>query len=107
MKEIKGSDVARQMKEQMTVQIEELKGYIPHLAIIRVGERPDDISYEKGATKRAQRLGLRCTSFLFPAEISHDQFVEEFQKINRNPDVDGILMLSHFQSRLTRRKSRA
>lgn len=53
MKEIKGSDVARQMKEQMTVQIEELKGYIPHLAIIRVGERPDDISYEKGATKRA------------------------------------------------------
>ena len=93
MKEIKGSDVARQMKEQMTVQIEELKGYIPHLAIIRVGERPDDISYEKGATKRAQRLGLRCTSFLFPAEISHDQFVEEFQKINRNPDVDGILML--------------
>ena len=81
MKEIKGSDVARQMKEQMTVQIEELKGYIPHLAIIRVGERPDDISYEKGATKRAQRLGLRCTSFLFPAEISHDQF------------VDGILML--------------
>ena len=65
MKEIKGSDVARQMKEQMTVQIEELKGYIPHLAIIRVGERPDDISYEKGATKRAQRLGLRCTSFLW------------------------------------------
>lgn len=65
MKEIKGSDVARQMKEQMTVQIEELKGYIPHLAIIRVGERPDDISYEKGATKRAQRLGLRCTSFCF------------------------------------------
>ncbi len=58
-----------------------------------MGERPDDISYEKGATKRAQGLGLRCTSFLFPAEISHDQFVEEFQKINRNPDVDGILML--------------
>lgn len=93
MKEIKGSDVAKRLKEQMLNEIEGLKGYIPHLAIIRVGERPDDISYEKGATKRANGLGLRCTSFLLPADISHEAFVEEFQKVNQNPDVDGILML--------------
>lgn len=92
-KEIKGSDVARELKAQMSVDMEALKGYIPHLAIIRVGERPDDISYERGATKRAQGMGLRCTSFLFPADISHEEFVEEFQKINKDADVDGILML--------------
>lgn len=93
MKEIKGSDVAKRLKEQMLNEIEGLKGYIPHLAIIRVGERPDDISYEKGATKRANGLGLRCTSFLLPADLSHNEFVEEFQKVNQDPDVDGILML--------------
>ncbi|SHJ84694.1 bifunctional 5,10-methylenetetrahydrofolate dehydrogenase/5,10-methenyltetrahydrofolate cyclohydrolase [Hespellia stercorisuis] len=93
MKEIRGAEVAKALKAQMTEDIAALGGYIPQLVIVRVGERPDDISYEKGAAKRALAMGLRCTSFVFDAEISHEEFVMEFQKINKDPEVDGILML--------------
>lgn len=104
VKEIRGSDVARELKARMIADIEVLNGYIPHLAIIRVGERPDDISYEKGAVKRAQSIGIRCTSFLFPGDITHERFVEEFQKINRDPEVDGILMLRPLPKQIDEKK---
>ena len=42
------------------------KGVNPTLGIIRVGENPSDISYEKGATKRCETLGLACEKILLP-----------------------------------------
>lgn len=42
------------LNEKMTVDVAALKekGIVPTLAILRVGERPDDVSYERGAMKR-------------------------------------------------------
>ena len=42
------------------------KGIDPTLCIIRVGENPSDISYEKGATKRCETLGVACEKILLP-----------------------------------------
>ncbi len=49
-----GPDVAAFMKEEMIKEVESLKssGIYPKLAIIRVGAREDDISYERGAKKK-------------------------------------------------------
>ena len=66
---------------------------MPKLAIIRVGENPDDMSYERGATKKMESFGLRVESYHFPADISDGEFKEEFQKINGDAGVTGILML--------------
>lgn len=93
MKELRGADVAAAMKDKMQEALAGLNGYIPHLAIIRVGERPDDIAYERGAIKRAERMKLRCTSYVFDSHISHEAFLEAFQAINESLDVDGILLL--------------
>ena len=51
---LKGKEVVAAMKEKLIAEVEALgaKGVTPTLGIIRIGERPDDISYEKGATKR-------------------------------------------------------
>ena len=68
-------------------------GRVPHLAIIRVGERPDDMSYERGATKKMEKVGFDCTSYTFPADIDNDTFQKEFDKINEDDNIDGILLL--------------
>lgn len=47
MEALKGAAVSAAIKEQVQNRLAELGGYIPTLAIIRVGEKPDDISYEK------------------------------------------------------------
>ena len=48
-----GTEVAKAMKEDLALKTEKLKeqGIVPCLVIVRVGERPDDISYERGAKK--------------------------------------------------------
>lgn len=67
-------------------------GIRPCLAIVRVGERPDDLSYERGALKRAAALGFDCQVRAFPAEISQDAFMAEFRKINGDPGIHGVLL---------------
>lgn len=88
-----GNDVVKALSEQIRNQLATLSGYIPHLAIVRVGEKPDDMAYERGAVKRFEKLGLRCTVHAFPESINHEDFAYAFKKINDDNDVDGILLL--------------
>ncbi len=93
MEILKGSAVSAALKEELLQKKEELKGYEPTLAIIRVGEKPDDISYEKGASKKMESVGIRVENHVFPEDISDEEFKTEFCKINKSNHVDGILVL--------------
>ena len=108
MEILRGADVAKSINEQLIKGLEKLDGKIPHLAIIRVGERPDDMSYERGALKKMEKVGFEATSYTFPAEITNDDFQKEFDKINENEDVDGILLLrplpKHIDEKLIEKK---
>ena len=57
---LKGAPVAKALNEKMIEKVLALKGrgVEPMLAILRVGEKADDISYEKGAMKRCEQVGL-------------------------------------------------
>lgn len=57
---LKGKDVAAYINEENKKDVELLKqnGITPTLAIVRVGEKSSDISYEKGATKRCDEIGV-------------------------------------------------
>ena len=93
MQALKGAQVSARIKEEVQEQLRELGGYVPKLAIVRVGENPDDMSYERGAMKKMDSFGLGVQSFVFDGGISDSQFKTEFAKINEDPDIDGILLL--------------
>ena len=93
MEILKGLPVANAINEKLMEQVKSIEGPLPHLAIIRVGERPDDCSYERGAVKKMDKVGVRCTTYTFDSDIDNNTFQAEFDKINENPDIDGILML--------------
>lgn len=90
---LKGAPVSAKMKDEIDEQKKALSGPAPKLGIVRVGERPDDLSYERGALKRMEKLGLAAESFVFPQDISHEAFEKEFLAINEDPAIDGILLL--------------
>ncbi len=91
---MKGSAVIAAMKEKLQQETLVLKerNIIPHLGIVRVGARPDDLAYERGAKKRMESIGIACTVFEFPEDIKQTLFEQEFEKINNNPDIHGILL---------------
>lgn len=92
MEVLKGASVVSAMKEQMLEELKDLGGYIPTLAIVRIGERPDDMSYERGATKRLEGIGLNVASYSFASDITNEEFIKEFAKINEDDQIDGILL---------------
>lgn len=108
MELLKGIQVANQITEQIMEEMKEWNGPVPHLAIVRIGERPDDLSYQRGAVKRMEKIGFAYTIFAFPADISNDDFQKEFDAINANEGIDGILLLrplpKHIDERLIEQK---
>ena len=93
MELLKGAPVSAAIREQAAEKIKQLQGPVPKLAIIRVGEKPDDMSYERNAVKKMEAFGLRAQTCVFPGDISDKDFKEAFQRINKDPDVTGILLL--------------
>jgi methylenetetrahydrofolate dehydrogenase (NADP+)/methenyltetrahydrofolate cyclohydrolase len=93
MEILKGLPVANAINEYIVEKMKTWTGSVPHLAIVRVGERPDDLSYERGATKKMEKVGFECTSYVFSQDIDNDTFQAEFDKINNDDGIDGILLL--------------
>jgi len=91
---LKGKPVADAIGEELLPRIDVLKakGVTPRLAIVRVGEREDDLSYERGATKRCETLGLELDTFVLPADCAQAELMAVIDSINTNDDIHGCLM---------------
>ena len=91
---LKGIEVAKaineEIKNEMTTWGEKP---LPKLAIIRVGEKPDDMAYERGAMKKMEKVGFLVSSYIYKEDISNEDFLMEFEKINSDSTIDGILLL--------------
>ena len=73
---LKGFPVAKAITQQLLPRVEQLaaKGITPTLAILRVGEKEDDISYEKGALKRCSQVGIGVKQLHLPRMWSSRPF---------------------------------
>ena len=93
-KQLLGKEVNEKLNARIIAECEELKarGVNPTLAIVRCGERPDDLSYEKGATKRAEALGVAVEKFLLPEDVSQEELLRTIDAINANDQIHGVLM---------------
>lgn len=90
-----GLPVAKAINERLLPQIAELKakGTCPKLAILRVGERPDDLSYERGALKRCDTLGIEAEVIQVPDDVATtESLIAAVQDLNARDDVHGVLM---------------
>lgn len=91
---LKGAPVVEAMNEAIGREAAMLKerGVFPTLAIVRVGEREDDISYERGATKRCEKVGVEARSILLHADTSQSELIRVIEELNRDVKVHGVLI---------------
>lgn len=91
---LKGAPVARALTEELAARCAVLRerGVVPTLAIVRVGEREDDLSYERGALKRCEKVGIEARRILLPADVSQDELLTAIEDINADSTVHGCLM---------------
>ena len=81
---LKGAPVTAALNEKMAAKAAQLKecGVVPTLAILRVGERPDDLSYERGAMKRCETVGVEVKNVVLPEDVSQADFDQALQQLN-------------------------
>lgn len=104
----KGKPVVDAMVARMQGETAELaeRGIIPTLCIVRVGERPDDLSYERGAVKRCESVGVRVQKVVLPADVSQEDFDKAFLTVNEDPAIHGILLFRPLPKHLDNERAR-
>lgn len=91
---MKGAEVNAAMKERMINRVDALKkkGVQPVINIVRIGNRSDDLAYERGARKRMESVGVEMKITELPEDISQADFVKAFKKVNEDKTVHGIML---------------
>lgn len=90
-----GKEVTAAMNEGLKARTAALKerGVTLQLAIIRCGEDPADLSYERGAESRAALIGVEVRKSLFPADVSREALIDAIEAVNADPAIHGCLLL--------------
>ena len=90
---IKGKPVGDALSEVLKGECEALvkDGIQPKLAILRVGAKPNDLSYEKGALKKCDTIGITAEVTELPEGTTQEEYIEALEKLNKDSSVHGIL----------------
>ena len=106
---LKGAPVVAAMNEANTARCAALaaKGITPTLAVVRVGEREDDLSYERGVMTRCGKVGVAVRQFLLPADATQDALLEVLEKINADKSIHGCLLFRSLPRQFDDRTIRA
>lgn len=82
------------------------RGLIPTLAVVRLGDEPGDLAYEKGAAKRAAACGVALHSFRLERTASARELLELLDRLNADPEIHGVLLLRPLPEQLRREEER-
>ena len=105
---LKGAPVAAALCEKTAADAAALReqGIIPTLAILRVGARDDDLSYERGAMKRCEKVGVAVKNVVLPVDVDSETFFNTLESLNNDPAVHGILMFRPLPKQLDGERAR-
>lgn len=89
-----GKEVSSALWERLLPRIDRLRahGVAPTLAIVRVGERPDDLSYERTCARQADLHGIAVRRFVLPTEATQAELEAVIDAVNADPRIHGCLM---------------
>ncbi|MBR5340987.1 MAG: bifunctional 5,10-methylene-tetrahydrofolate dehydrogenase/5,10-methylene-tetrahydrofolate cyclohydrolase [Erysipelotrichaceae bacterium] len=91
---LKGKEVADAINKRSIETVNELKekGITPALAIFRVGNKESDLSYERGAEKRCEEVGVKVVKYVFDEDVEIEDFYDKLLDANNDPTIHGILV---------------
>ena len=103
---LKGAPVVVAMNEANAARCAALKkkGIVPTLAVVRVGAREDDISYEKGIVTRCGKVGVEVRQFHLAEDVTQEELLDVIRQINGDASVHGCLIFRPLPKRFDDRR---
>ena len=92
---LRGAPVAAAITEEVAARAASLaeRGVVPTLAILRVGQRPDDLSYERAASRRCEKVGVAVRRLALPEDASTEVLLDAVRLVNEDPSTHGCLIM--------------
>ena len=89
-----GTTVAKDKTEQLREKVEELhkQGIKPKLVMMRVGDRADDLAYQRSALSRMEKVNILSEVQEFSKDVTEEVFLRQLEENNQNDEVHGILI---------------
>ena len=99
---LEGKPVVQSLRDDIKQRVQKLsdKNIIPTIQIIRVGEREDDISYEKGILKNCEMLGIKSQVVPLPMDITMTELMKVIEESNEDKDIHGIMLFRPLPAQL-------
>ena len=98
-----GNEVAKAIDEKSMALAKINK---PVLAIVRVGNKPSDLSYERGLMKRCEKIGVEVRNVIMDEKVSKEQFYSKLDSLNQDTEIHGILIFRPLPAYLDNEKAR-
>jgi len=95
MQILNGIEVAKEIKIKIKADVEKLianGSKKPHLAAILVGTDGASMTYVAAKAKDCEQVGFDSTILRFDASITEAELLNEVEKINNNPSIDGLIV---------------
>ena len=93
-KRLSGKEVTAALNARIRANVETCRahGVEPTLCMVRVGDNPSDMSYERGAAKRCETLGVACKQIHLPEDVSQEELLSVIEDVNQDPAIHGLLL---------------
>lgn len=103
---LSGAAVAQKLDDELKGKIEKLKnnGIAPTLCVVRLGQKPEDLSYERGLLKKAEKLGIEVNKKLYDENITQEELASELKKIDADNNNHGILIFRPLSRHIDEKK---
>ncbi|MFO7299928.1 MAG: bifunctional methylenetetrahydrofolate dehydrogenase/methenyltetrahydrofolate cyclohydrolase FolD [Actinomycetes bacterium] len=86
-----GKEVAARVRAEVAEAVASLP-YRPGLATVLVGDDPASQVYVRGKHRDASEVGFRSFHHEVPADTSQEELEDLIERLNADPEVDGILV---------------
>ncbi len=99
---LSGKEVTAALNENLKARVAALqeKSVTPCLAIVRLGEEPGDMAYERGAMKRAETIGITVKQYVLSRDVDQASLLAVIEEINEDPAIHGALLLRPFPAQI-------
>ncbi|EKY19506.1 bifunctional methylenetetrahydrofolate dehydrogenase/methenyltetrahydrofolate cyclohydrolase FolD [Capnocytophaga sp. oral taxon 326] len=90
-----GKKTSEDLKQEIAEEVKQLKAKgkrVPHLAAVLVGNDGASLTYVGSKVKACEQVGFESTLVKLPANISEEALLQEIEKLNANPEIDGYIV---------------
>lgn len=95
MEILDGKKVSNQIKDEITVEVAQMKERgekVPHLAAVLVGNDGASLTYVGSKVRSCKKIGFESTLIHLPEETTEEELLKQVHQLNNNPDIDGYIV---------------